>query len=352
MSDDGITVGHAFAAGAGAYLAYRGLEWISNNVTPEMLADVGFQMELQRIREAGDLDKFDAIVLSQLPRPVTVMTPLPYWLTAEDKMRLSKRIAEETWLTAKARTLAADWLRKENPPCPPMAKSLLQDLVANLTRNADVKKSVQMTLASLDELRRAAPSSRETVAAFIKARLLRKSPIQVILWLGEENPAWASLTSLQHSAKWVGDYQEHMRTFEEFRDARLFRKRGGKKPNPSFRNKLTEGQKLLTAAPAAQKPGETKISSSNHKKTRRVGRTGMNLRTRTILSFYDDARISGGLEQRARAVAAGRLPLKKNLPQDDAVKRNCRAVDYAVRNYRNNGDWDYSEAGKSDATLK
>jgi hypothetical protein len=123
----------------------------------------------------------------------------------------------------------------------------------------------------------------------------------------------------------------------------LVKKKGGKKG----------GFKRKAQLEFANGHHPTRLLSSlpNHKK-RHPGRTGMNLRTRTSLGFYDELRVRGGTDQRAREVATERLPLKKNLPIDEAVKRNRRAVDRAVREYRNNGDWDYPKPNKSDATLK
>jgi hypothetical protein len=348
MSDDGITIGHAFAAGAGAVVGVKVLDWVSKNAG--LLVEA---LELQRLR-TNDHEKFDALILSGLPRPVTLMTPLPYWLTADERARITKRIAEQRWLTATAEALFADWKRKENPPCPPMAKSLLDDFVANLTKNADVKSSVEMTLASLALLRRIVPdSTRDTVVAFLKARILRKSPIRVVLWFCEEKSAWAHLIELRHAHKWIHEYQEQMRALEEFHDCRpaiglaSFRKRGGfKQRSKSLQNKLGVGSSLLSQNVA---PENKPLSS--HKK-RRPGRTSMNLRTLTSLGFYDENRVAGGNDERARWFATKRLSLKKNVPIDEAVKRNRRAVDRAVRKYRNNGDWDYLKPNKSDATLK
>lgn len=114
------------------------------------------------------------------------------------------------------------------------------------------------------------------------------------------------------------------------------RGKGGKKRINASLNPLSSVPKLLAPAP---QPAENKPASNNKK--RRPGRTGMNVRTRKGLGFYDEVRVAGGSDQRAREVATNRLPVKRNLPMDEAVKRNRRAVDRAVREYRNNGDWDY-----------
>lgn len=104
MKDNGITIETAIAAGAGVYLAYKGLQglkWLVNNLTPDAVSDILFLSDTRAFRNT-DTERFDSLVISRLPRPVTIFTPLPVWLTSVEKWRVVERILSESWLTTQA----------------------------------------------------------------------------------------------------------------------------------------------------------------------------------------------------------------------------------------------------------
>ncbi|MEK6281581.1 MAG: hypothetical protein AABN95_14600 [Acidobacteriota bacterium] len=106
MNDDELakTVVTAAALGAGAFLASKSVEWLSDNLTLELVAKVCGTYAIRDLRQS-DPDKFNDWALSGMPRPFTAdsINDLPEWLvlTREERERLIQRVNAERLAAAR-----------------------------------------------------------------------------------------------------------------------------------------------------------------------------------------------------------------------------------------------------------